>query len=502
MRRAPLPLMHALAVGSVSRDDTSITATASQIRMFGRIFNIMRHQNDLPDLSWPSQGKRIYVHVHRGNFLLNVDTNIPWVLCLVGRSRDLPGLPSLSLAACELAQDASALNLQQPSPALTGRSPVLFAGFLFDTPKDEKKLMLKLSSLRHPHIAQYPNVPMSHLRPDAFIRSDPFPLTSYHLLDHNFGDVHIQVLRVSAHQAPISEIIRNTHPPSSLAVTASNTPKGVPNTRPRGFKRSSPHVAGNIHGVGSGDERAATIPGFITFEAGIPFCSSWLLSDSGLRYALKRARRHAPSPYPSPPNKYTGRIQVRNSEGNSLGYLKNWAGPSPMFVRSASQSILVFGIDKGIISNGVNFGGEDEELHVVFTVAPGKKGPFDIKVTNPNFDAPFYAGVSSSISPGETLATGQPNGIAFVNVQETPPDSPPVYDETAKAYIESSIWYFDYATKQVIPQYINPDGSKAPTTIAYNIRSNQIVIVGDLGAWNSQHSNTPSSAVTLHLEEL
>lgn len=194
------------------------------------------------------------------------------------------------------------------------------------------------------------------------------------------------------------------------------------------------------------------------------------------------AKRSAVSPQPpSPPNTYSGMIQVRNSEGRSLGYLKNWAGVSPI--------------------NGVNFGSEQEDLHVSFTLPPGTNGPFDILVTNPNFEKPYYAGVSTGSTPG-SLAAQRSNTIAFINVPQTPPGSPPILSSTASVYVESSIWFFDGETKEITAQFINPDGSKPPTIFAYNIRNNQIFFVGDLGAWNAEHVNTPSSAVTFHLEGL
>lgn len=77
-------------------------------------------------------------------------------------------------------------------------------------------------------------------------------------------------------------------------------------------------------------------------------------------------------------------IQVRNSEGKSLGYLKNWAGVSPMSVIYAPAlhfSSLIFFSYAVPCSNGVNFGSEQEDLHVSFTLPPGTNGPFDILVT-------------------------------------------------------------------------------------------------------------------------
>ncbi|KAL4264893.1 Glycoside hydrolase family 131 protein [Pleurotus pulmonarius] len=193
------------------------------------------------------------------------------------------------------------------------------------------------------------------------------------------------------------------------------------------------------------------------------------------------AKRGTVSPQPPSPNTYSGMVQVRNSEDRSIGYLKNWAGTSTI--------------------NGVNFGSEDEDLHVSFTLPPGSNGPFDILVTNPNFEKPHYAGVSTGSTPG-SLAAQISNAIAFTNVPQTPPGSLPILGGATSVYVESAIWFFDPETKEITAQFINPDGSKPPTIFAYNIRNNQIFFVGDLDAWNGEHANTPSSAVTFHLEAL
>ncbi|KAF9223994.1 hypothetical protein BS17DRAFT_704198, partial [Gyrodon lividus] len=157
--------------------------------------------------------------------------------------------------------------------------------------------------------------------------------------------------------------------------------------------------------------------------------------------------------------RYKGRIQVVRSDGESLGYLRNWATDSV---------------------SGVNYGGPSSELHVSLAVSHYGKGMINILATNPTFPAPYYIGTTTSA----TLAPGSPAVVGFGNVEKTPPLSPPVPYGTQTD--ESAIWTFDRKTRQLkgTSHYINPDGSSANTTIVYDIVNNSIFFVGDVDAYN------------------
>jgi len=188
------------------------------------------------------------------------------------------------------------------------------------------------------------------------------------------------------------------------------------------------------------------------------------------------ARRNVASPIPGQKN-YCGRIEVRGSDGHVLGYVKNWAGVAPI--------------------SGINFVPNQEDLRVEFNVPYDQNIPFDILATNPKFASPYYVGVSTGPQP-VALQTGQVNSLSFTNVPQTPAGAPPM--KTGDSYTESRIWTFNKYTKELKPQFINPDGSKPMTVIAYDIKFNQIFFVEDVAAWNRQHLEDPVSAVSFYLD--
>ncbi|KAG0709375.1 hypothetical protein DFH29DRAFT_888085 [Suillus ampliporus] len=181
------------------------------------------------------------------------------------------------------------------------------------------------------------------------------------------------------------------------------------------------------------------------------------------------------SPSPSPPKKYTGRILAMGNDGKPLGHLYNWAS--------------------GI--NGVNFGASSEDLHVSFTKPLSGKGLIDIQAVDPAFPELCYIGTTSN----DTLAPGSPTAVGFGNVIRTPVHSPPVPVGQNEAD-ESAIWTFDQNTNELKAHYVNLDGHKAKTTIAYKIYDNTIFFVGDIGAYNAAQVNPDYhvSPITFYLD--
>ncbi|KAF8159454.1 hypothetical protein B0H34DRAFT_703569 [Crassisporium funariophilum] len=191
------------------------------------------------------------------------------------------------------------------------------------------------------------------------------------------------------------------------------------------------------------------------------------------------SKRTLTSPVPpteEPPVTLTGRLEIRSKvDGGRLGRIRNWPG--------------------GGTIGGTNFLGPDGDLLVTLTYTPSSTKKFDILSTNPAFPAPFYVGAGSfSTLSVPTINVGSRNTIAFTNVESTPPDSTPVKPPTRDAYVESAIWSIDPTTQKLSAQWINADGSKPLTILAYNIRSNALFFVGDIDAHN-MNNNTPASAV-------
>lgn len=178
---------------------------------------------------------------------------------------------------------------------------------------------------------------------------------------------------------------------------------------------------------------------------------------------------------PTPANVFTGRLDVRNLDGSSVGHVRNWPGAGTI--------------------GGTNFLGSDGDLLVKAT-STSNNDLYDILATNPAFPAPFYVGAGGNNNP--ILAKGSRSTIDFTNVAQTPPGSKPVATGSGGLYVESAIWSLNKNTKQVSPQWINPDGSSPTTTLAYDIRANHLFFVGDLAAYN-EGNDTPASAVNLFI---
>ncbi|KDR80727.1 hypothetical protein GALMADRAFT_135847 [Galerina marginata CBS 339.88] len=189
------------------------------------------------------------------------------------------------------------------------------------------------------------------------------------------------------------------------------------------------------------------------------------------------ARGASTSPLPSVT--LTGRLQVRNPDGSVLGNVRNWATP-------------------GTIS-GVNFLGPDQDLLVKLTFKPSHPTKIDVLATNPTFPAPFYVGAGSASNAGvPKLSHGSRNTVGFTNVPLTPGGARPTKFPALDVYVESAIWTLDQETGKLTAQWINVDGSKPPTIIAYDIRENSIFFVGDITAYN-QDNDLPASTADLFL---
>jgi hypothetical protein len=170
---------------------------------------------------------------------------------------------------------------------------------------------------------------------------------------------------------------------------------------------------------------------------------------------------------PTPDKTYTGKLQVRYTDGTVAGFVRNWSGG-------------------GTIS-GIAF--VDAPLEVKFTVSG--PGPFDILATNPAFPAPYYVGASGS----QTQNYGKESTLGFTNVAQTPAGARPT-----NGY-ESAIWSFDPQSKKLSAKWVNPDGSSVNANLVYSVRENSLFFAGDIPTWMQQHPNYFISAVNLYLAD-
>jgi hypothetical protein len=113
-------------------------------------------------------------------------------------------------------------------------------------------------------------------------------------------------------------------------------------------------------------------------------------------------------------------------------------------------------------------------------VSRSGKGLIDIQAVDAAFPGPTYIGTTSN----DTLATGSSTAVGFGNVIRTPVHSPPVPVGQYNAD-ESAIWTFNPTTYELKVHYVNLNGHKPNTTIAYKIYDNTIFFVGDIGAYNA-----------------
>lgn len=181
--------------------------------------------------------------------------------------------------------------------------------------------------------------------------------------------------------------------------------------------------------------------------------------------------RPSPSPSPRPHPCYSGKIEVKaESDGHVQGFVRNW--------------------EHGGIS-GLNFSGDPLQVKV----CEAGYGLYNIIATNAIFPAPYYVGGDSGTTAG-TLTKGTRSSVGFGNTPQTYPGAPPKLINGS--YYESAIWRYNSSTKELFPQWINPDGSKPNTVIAYDIRVNELsFVVEPISQWNE--SGSPLSAVKFYL---
>ncbi|KAF8630154.1 hypothetical protein AX15_003104 [Amanita polypyramis BW_CC] len=193
--------------------------------------------------------------------------------------------------------------------------------------------------------------------------------------------------------------------------------------------------------------------------------------------ALQAVKRSKPSPSSQSEITYTGRIDVRTTEGQSLGYVRNRA-------------------DASSISGVSALPGPNQDIIVEIKASRVQNTPTNILVKNAAFAAPYFVGAAGDVNH-QSIGAEIRDTLAFTNVDGTTPGSKPVASTNHPgSFVESAIWYINPNTMELSARYVNPDNSMPPTTIAYDIRENSLFFVGDIVAYNTNNS-TPASPVRL-----
>ncbi|KAJ3560714.1 hypothetical protein NP233_g10656 [Leucocoprinus birnbaumii] len=155
---------------------------------------------------------------------------------------------------------------------------------------------------------------------------------------------------------------------------------------------------------------------------------------------------------------HQGKIQVKyESDGHSAGFVRNWenGGVSGLNFSGAALEVKV-------CKSGVT------NLYNVIATLQAKEGAYLVSI--------------SFFRASKVLHFSNNSSVQFSNVPQTPPNGHP--NLVNGNYYESAIWSFDASTMELTPQWYNPDGSKPSTTIAYDIRANELFFVGDISQWN------------------
>ncbi|KAH6910618.1 hypothetical protein BKA70DRAFT_1424274 [Coprinopsis sp. MPI-PUGE-AT-0042] len=207
------------------------------------------------------------------------------------------------------------------------------------------------------------------------------------------------------------------------------------------------------------------------------------LQPKGMERANRRAtgtdsaRRSMVSPLP--PTTANGRLNVRNANGQSVGFVRNREGDDPI--------------------SGINALSEGEpNLEVMITYSPSSPQQCNIHATNARFPAPYFVGASGG--SGKLEGPRHVFILEFTNVPETLPGAHPSQVGTENTFIESAIWSFDPSTKELKAFWINDDSTTTEAILAHNARNNALFFVADIAAFNAAAGeDSTASPVKLYL---
>ncbi|KAH7339076.1 hypothetical protein B0J17DRAFT_717497 [Rhizoctonia solani] len=126
-----------------------------------------------------------------------------------------------------------------------------------------------------------------------------------------------------------------------------------------------------------------------------------------------------------------------------------------------------------------------EALEVIFT--PGNNSEqMDFRVTGAEVEMPMLGGITGFFNEGDDLVSGSYHYAYMGLTSQTPSGSAPQIGANSfdkmndyDRKVESAIWTFDFATRQVIPQWVNADKSTPKNSMVYVDKQNALVITAD-----------------------
>ncbi|RDW58342.1 hypothetical protein BP5796_12272 [Coleophoma crateriformis] len=181
------------------------------------------------------------------------------------------------------------------------------------------------------------------------------------------------------------------------------------------------------------------------------------------------------------PTTLTGVLQVRDSNGNSLGYVTTDPNYWTPLLNSDKSGALV-----------VSF---------VVPTTPTTNSELTI-VTNGNAAYPFFGFVQGRDS---TDAVEQPGSYNYLYLDPTAHTNPGSAPQVVNNYFntvnglshssESSVWNINVATGAVTPLWINPDGNPAASLQLF-LQSNHVYAGSDPGAFKSRFPAPVTTGIT------
>ncbi|KAH9485697.1 hypothetical protein JR316_0002609 [Psilocybe cubensis] len=176
---------------------------------------------------------------------------------------------------------------------------------------------------------------------------------------------------------------------------------------------------------------------------------------------------------------YQGKIEVRKTDGTSLGYI---------YATNRASGLFTYGTVEG------------SALTISFSLNEGVTSGTNLAITMLNSDGPLLGLVQGRDSTTVDIATGSFNYL-YINGIELPGSSPgsvPItmpngYSSNRAA--ESHIWNLDLTTGDLSPQWINSDGS-SPVTKLWS-QSNFLYAGADPAAFLAKYPSAVTP-LTLH----
>ncbi|KAJ7184288.1 hypothetical protein C8R46DRAFT_1063576 [Mycena filopes] len=162
------------------------------------------------------------------------------------------------------------------------------------------------------------------------------------------------------------------------------------------------------------------------------------------------------------PSSARGYIQVVDENGAPLGFIS----------KITRMQYFVSSIDQALLVNRVGN---------------------DLATLNSDIQSPTWLGLVQGRESSPSLAKGSPDFLVLASTEQTQPNAPPqnvrssirsTHGSSFRA--ESAVWTIHPTTNKLEAQWINPDGSRAPT-MAFVNRGN-ILFTGDLDAYRNRYS--------------